>query len=214
MVADRPDATWRAAHGALLLLCLLLPAVFADFRRWPLYMLAPLLVYAVLLFIPPLWRTCCWFRLGHDGPLILTATSVVIVASAAALVVYHVLFRPDVTELARRLPIHELGGPLVAGPVFAVLNALLEELIFRGVLYDAVEAQGGWRTALCVTAVVFGYAHLNGYPPGVVGGVLAGIYGVMLGGLRRLSGGLVAPFVAHIIADAVIFGIFLNAGVV
>jgi uncharacterized protein len=212
---DGPDAARRAAHGLLLLPCFLLPALFEPLARWPFYLLAPLLAYALLvLAVPALRRTCRWLRPGHDGRAVLAATLGVVVASSSALLLFHALMRPDVTELAARLPVRELGGPLPAAVVFSVLNALMEELIFRGVLYDALEAQRGWRTAVAATAVAFGWAHLNGYPPGVVGGVLAGIYGVMLGLLRRLADGLAAPFAAHVVADATIFGIFVWAGAV
>jgi hypothetical protein len=34
---------------------------------------------------------------------------------------------------------------------------------------------------------------------------LASVYGVSLGALRVRSGGLMAPFIAHVCADAVIF---------
>ena len=89
--------------------------------------------------------------------------------------------------------------------VFSFLNALLEEIIFRGILLDALDSQIGLRWALLVQAVVFGTGHmLGGYPPGVVGAVLAAIYGLMLVMLRVHSRGLAAPYLAHVVADATI----------
>jgi hypothetical protein len=40
--------------------------------------------------------------------------------------------------------------------------------------------------------------------------VLASIYGLMLGMLRTWAGGLAAPVIAHIFADATIFAIVAN----
>jgi membrane protease YdiL (CAAX protease family) len=67
----------------------------------------------------------------------------------------------------------------------------------------------GALPAMFIQGVAFGIVHANGFPRGVVGVVLASVYGVSLGLLRLRSGGLLAPFVAHVIADATIFGILL-----
>ena len=53
----------------------------------------------------------------------------------------------------------------------------------------------------------FGLGHLNGYPPGWTGAVLSGVFGLALGVLRRYSGGLLAPVIAHVSADATIISI-------
>ena len=103
---------------------------------------------------------------------------------------------------------------LVAGFVFAALNAILEELVFRGVLLDALEAQWGGMVAVVTTAILFGLGHLSGYPPGRDGAILAGLYGVVLGWLRVRTGGLFLPIFAHIGADATIYGILVYAGAI
>lgn len=53
--------------------------------------------------------------------------------------------------------------------------------------------------------LVFGCGHLHGYPPGPLGAVLAGLYGLGLGWLRVFSGGLGWPVVARVVADATLF---------
>jgi uncharacterized protein len=106
-----------------------------------------------------------------------------------------------------------IGSVTLAGVCFAVMNALLEEIAFRGVLYNSLESAWGWAVAIVGTGVIFGAFHGAGYPPGVLGGVLAGIYGIMLGWLRWRSGGLAAPVVAHVFADATIFVILAQAPV-
>jgi membrane protease YdiL (CAAX protease family) len=54
---------------------------------------------------------------------------------------------------------------------------------------------------------------MRGYPSGALGALLAGIYGVCLGWLRVFSGGLGLPVLAHIAADATIFTMVANSGV-
>jgi membrane protease YdiL (CAAX protease family) len=194
---------------------LVLPPFVPKLRWWPLYMVVPLAIYFVVVsLIPPLWRTCRWFALGRVNGPAAGATIGIIQVSSSALVLYQAAAQPDVTPLVSRLPLAGLGNTLLAGACFAVLNALLEELIFRGILYDAVAAQWGWGAAVGATAVAFGVGHVNGYPPGWLGSVLAGIYGVMLGLLRWYTRGLVLPVVAHVFADATIYIILVSAGAV
>jgi membrane protease YdiL (CAAX protease family) len=178
-------------------------------------MLVPLAGYLVLVgLIAPLRRTCHWFAIGRFDWPAAGATAGIILVSASALVLYQAAVGPDVTPLVSRLPLTALGNVVLAGACFAVVNAVLEELIFRGVLYDAVASQWGWWVAVGVTAVAFGVGHVNGYPPGWLGSVLAGSYGVMLGLLRWHTRGLALPAVAHVFADATIYGILVWAGAV
>jgi membrane protease YdiL (CAAX protease family) len=58
---------------------------------------------------------------------------------------------------------------------------------------------------------MFGIGHLGGYPPGLLGALLATLYGVALGLLRHFSKGIGAAVVAHVFADATIFGIVAYA---
>jgi len=131
--------------------------------------------------------------------------------STLGLVLYQHLMKPDVDALAARLPGTLLGSAILAGACFSFVNAALEEVLFRGVLYDALESQWGWQTAVIISSTFFGVLHTAGYPPGSLGAVMAGIYGVLLGGLRRETGGLLWPIVAHVVADATIFAILFHA---
>jgi membrane protease YdiL (CAAX protease family) len=180
--------------------------------HWPWYFLVPLLIYAaVVLAVPPLRRSVRWLRIGRLDGLALAATMGIMLISSTVLVLYQVLFHPDLSELADRLPLHTGMPMLAAGAVFALSNAVMEELIFRGVLQDALVSQVGRSAGLVVQAVVFGLGHAAGYPPGALGVVLAGLYGLVLGVLREWSAGLGAASIAHVGADATIFVIVVAA---
>jgi CAAX protease family protein len=94
---------------------------------------------------------------------------------------------------------------VAAGVAFAVVNAFVEEVLFRGAILHHLGRVLGNGPAVLVQALAFGALHLNGYPYGVTGVGLASAYGLVLGALRLRSGGLLAPWVAHVCADAVIF---------
>jgi membrane protease YdiL (CAAX protease family) len=76
---------------------------------------------------------------------------------------------------------------------------------------DALDrALGDGHASVGIQAILFGAHHyLAGFPNGASGLVLTLIYGFLLGILRRLSGGMLAPLMAHIAADLVIFIILL-----
>ena len=96
---------------------------------------------------------------------------------------------------------------LVIVPGFALANAAAEELIFRGVLQDALEHSFPARAwlVLGLQASAFAAAHFQaGFPNGPLGYAMTFVYALMLGYLRRRTGGLLAPWATHVAADAVI----------
>jgi CAAX protease family protein len=197
-------------HAALLCVLFALPLAIPALRPWPLYLLVPLAVYfPIVALVPPLRRGLVWLRFGRlDGP-VLAWTAAVIVVSSAALAAWFVLARPDVGDLAEQIP--HLGPAALAllGLGFSVLNALMEEVAFRGVMQEALTAEWGPGWGIGLQGVLFGVIHAQGFPRGVEGMVMASVYGVVLGALRQRSGGLAASSIAHVCADATIFALLV-----
>lgn len=77
--------------------------------------------------------------------------------------------------------------------LISVLAGMAEELLFRGVLQPLV----GWPAA----SLLFGVVHVGGR--GFIGyGAWAACIGALFGGLMVVTGGLLAPIVAHAVYDA------------
>ena len=77
--------------------------------------------------------------------------------------------------------------------VISVLAGLGEELLFRGVLQPVI--------GLPLASLVFGAVHVGGR--GFIGyGVWAACIGALFGWLMVVTGGLLAPIVAHAVYDA------------
>lgn len=94
-------------------------------------------------------------------------------------------------------------APINAGialwtPVVALV-AVAEEVAVRGALFSAVRSSHGGAAALVVTTLLFALMHVPLYGIGSVPLDLA--VGLLLGGLRIVSGGVFAPALAHVIAD-------------
>jgi membrane protease YdiL (CAAX protease family) len=202
-----------AVHGTVFLAALGLVAVGLSPPSWPWYLLLPLLGYAlVVLAWPRLRRTVPRLAFGRMEGWPLAAAVGLGVATSAVLVAFQTLARPDVADLAAGLPVAAFGNLLFAGICFSAVNATLEELIFRGILWEVAAAEWNVSVALGATTALFGLGHLHGYPPGPLGAVLAGIFGLALGLLRCWAGGLGLAIAVHVCADATIFGLLSWSG--
>jgi membrane protease YdiL (CAAX protease family) len=195
-----------AIHAAVFLTAFVVAVTAISPLRWPWYLVLPLAAYALIVAVwPPLRRTTPRFSLGRMSGWPLAAAVVLAVATVTALVGFHLLARPDVTGLAAGLPVAAFGSLLIAGVCFSTINAALEELIFRGILWEATAADWNRGIALGATSILFGVGHVHGYPPGPLGAVMAGVFGLALGLLRLWTGGLGLAILVHICADATIF---------
>jgi membrane protease YdiL (CAAX protease family) len=126
-----------------------------------------------------------------------------------ALVAWFVVFRPDVSALTEGIP--DVGPAMLAlGALgFVLITAFCEELIWRGIIQTRLTTLLSAREAIFLQALSFGAAHAHGFPRGAVGVALVSIWGIGLGMLRSRAGGLLAPMLAHVVADTTIAGIVL-----
>lgn len=200
------DRDWRALHGGLLLLFAPVPTLLPGLKLWPWHFALPLLGYAaVVLLCPPLRRSLHWLHFGRFDLRVLAVSGGIILIASVTLLLFQLLFEPDLAHVREQFPAVTGSELVLFGVYFSLLNALLEELVFRGVLQDALESQFRPITALLLQASCFGMAHYQGYPMGALGVLLAAIYGLLLGWLRNWVGGLAAPVLIHVCADATIF---------
>lgn len=215
MTQSTTQTDWRLAHGVAFILLMACALAFPVLRRWPWVWLAPFLAYfALVICVPRLRRSVGWLRAGRLSSASVAVTIAVMALTVLALVLFHATAQPDVRGYRAAIPFDALGGVVVAGVVFTIVNATLEELVFRGVLFDALQSQWGMWVTLAATALLFGLGHLRGYPSGVVGACLAALFGFAMGVLRLWTGGLALPIVAHMAADATIYGILVHSGAV
>ena len=91
------------------------------------------------------------------------------------------------------------GPSFVPWAAVTILVATTEEVVLRGALFRALADGAGWVMALLGTSVLFAVLHVPLYGWHVVPLDLG--VGLFLGGLRMLTGGTVAPAIAHAVAD-------------
>lgn len=204
---------WRRGARPLLDLgafgALLVGSASVD-RLMQLWPLPPCIAIAGLLLLvrpatreggaPPFLRRGVLTRQTH---LLIVGSALV---AGIALLAWFALVQPDYSAV-RTVLFPPLSTPvLFLGVVlFSALNGALEELAYRGILLDALDASLGAGVApVLLQAIAFGALHIGGFPSGAAGVLLATIFGVMMGTIRRETRGLLAPWLAHILADMAI----------
>jgi uncharacterized protein len=96
------------------------------------------------------------------------------------------------------------------GLLFACLNAAVEEAFYRGVIMHALLGTVGTIPALALQAAAFGLLHTEGTPSGPAGVALTAGYGLLLGVIRLKAHGLLAPWLAHVLADLTVVAVIAS----
>ena len=229
MVLPRTFAVWAASILALLtvfaisfrfiqaihllsfsLLWLTLPLLLPVLGFWPQILLLPIIIYAlVVTAIPNLRRSVLWLRAGRLTSDIILLILATVVLSSITLVGWYLQFQPNISSHLVMIPKLPMGLLPLACLGFAMLNAAMEEIVFRGIIMQALDsALGAGNLTVVIQAGSFASFHyLAGFPNGVWGFAMVFVYGFMLGMLRRRAQGILAPWIAHVLADITIFAI-------
>jgi len=198
-----PRIRWRSippAAAALLEVGLLfLPAIPAYIWFWPvasgnLKEIAQIIVY-IYFTIGALWVGRRWsmsaLGLNQRGIWLGLACGAVLIG-ARALILLGVPIQGSPHALS--------WGYLISQTAFYVgLVGLCEELLFRGVIYRALEDWGGTRLAIWISSVAFGLWHIFGQ--GALVGAATFFYGLVFALARWRAGGILGLIFAHGLMD-------------
>jgi membrane protease YdiL (CAAX protease family) len=217
MTKTEPITNWPVVHGFVYLLALLstnaVPWPWPWVAQW-----SPFILYVIIVgCVPSLRRSIGWLRIGR---ITLRTSAVTLVIIGVVITVLFVIPQARFPrEFEQVLPCRTIFGVFISGVLFAVINATVQELVWRGVLFDSLESISGRWGAILVSAFVFGITHLPatkflGVGFGVGFASLAMDFGVALGFLRAWSGGLALPIAVHVAADATIAYRAIHAGTV
>ena len=201
-----------AMHLNLLLLCICIIKFFPHLTLFPFMYLTAFGLYAYpVLVVKELRQSVGWLRLGSFSVKVWMLIVGTIAISCLALILWVHLLSPDLSRYGGLIPKTSLPLILLFGFGFCTFNAAREEIIWRGVVMEALDsAFGPGVLAMLIQALSFAVAHyLSGFPNGVPGTAMVFVYGIMLGMVRRKSKGIVACWLAHVAADFTIFCLIL-----
>ena len=204
-----------ALHTTLLFFLMavtgLLPLEDTLFSTIPiLSLIIPLALSFAIMSVRPHWRAAIApLERGHTDLISNTLAAVTAIGSAAALLIW--AGWTDNLGLGKAMMENALTAPfwlvvLVGLPVFAVFNAVTEEIVYRGVLQPALTKVGlPFVLTNVLQSAAFAALHYEmGFPNGAVGYGMVFVYGLFLGFLRMRTNGLALPIATHAIADLVI----------
>jgi membrane protease YdiL (CAAX protease family) len=195
-------------HFNVLIVCYYLMRFFPRFPLYPFSNVTFLLLYVyVVMLIPALRGSVGWLRSGKFDATTWSLVAITIVVPIVALMLWVHFLSPDLGRYANMVPQFPMWLIALYAVANAMFNAALEETIWRGVMLEALDsALGPGVWVLLIQAISFGAAHYhNGFPNGIIGAAMAGIFGIMLGVIRRKSKGMLAGWLAHTAVDAAIF---------
>lgn len=183
-------------------------------RLWP--ALVPLLA-AFGLYLLCIWRVrtlragATWLRRGSLAPvrwLVLAVIPVAVVGLVAwAAVVGNAGLSEGTQQAIASVRGVSLWLLLPGAVLFACANAAAEELFYRGIFMEALLGTVAVMPAVVLQAVSYGLQHTQGFPSGSLGVTLATVYGLVLGVIRIKANGLLAPWLAHVVADLTVIAL-------
>nr|WP_321492735.1 CPBP family intramembrane glutamic endopeptidase [uncultured Desulfobacter sp.] len=166
----------------------------------------------IVLLFPDLRQSYMRLQRGEINKDVFLVMLATIFISTLALIGWCWLLKPDLSIYFGQIPNMPLILIPLAGLAFSVLNAVMEEFVFRGIIMNG--ASNAFKTStisVLFQAVAFGLFHYHGgFPNGIIGASLTFVYGVLLGYIRNKSQGMMAPIVTHIFADLVLFSILIT----
>lgn len=161
------------------------------------WLLQAMLVMEIIdtIIIVAAWRSLGRPSVSYSGvsrPLAWGAAAPGLALLLALNYVYHFVlsqFVPTIDDPERLLS----GYELLHLASYCVQPAIIEELFFRGLVLDWFRTSMTTRGALVVSSVMFGMVHI--YAPASVPYLV--VAGLVLGGARIMSNGLVLPMILH-----------------
>lgn len=189
--------------GTMNLACILVAPLAAE---WPLSAVIAVGIYMAVVSVSPWLRQSSGWR-GWNLPRRwnLALTAIVGLLGFAVVMGWVWLLRPDLSGQVAAVPRASPVALVLFSLVFAVQNSFAEEVVYRGVFMHALETTlGSQRMALALQAVIFGLIHVRGFPSGLSGMIIAGLIGLAFGHLRLRTRGILAPWLAHAIANTLV----------
>lgn len=132
-----------------------------------------------------------WLNIGISIGLMITAVTTIVVWLQAA--------------RKGELTVRHMPRLFLLSLPFAVVNAGVEEAIFRLALCNALGAALPMMTVALISGLLFGLPHYFGHPGKLPGVVLAGFLGWLMCLSVLQTGGMAWAWAIHVVQDVVIF---------
>ncbi len=163
------------------------------------YFIFPILIFtALLIALPSLRKDVDWWKVDLLSNQILVQAGVAIVLGCGVMMLYIHFNQESLARFIDMLPTGGLLKIVLLGVAFALLNAVVEEYIIRGMVWNGLaKTFSKPQLITLIQAALFGLSHYWGLPGGLMGVLMVFIWSLAMGYFRIKTGGLIIVIVAH-----------------
>jgi hypothetical protein len=147
----------------------------------------------------PFWRTLGWEWPGHFGPWKSVGIAVSLLAVGVAVTYF---FGGPKTELEEMIN-SSFRTRVVTAILAATTGPLVEEVIYRGVIYSALQRLIGVVWTVLVVSMLFAGVHVYQYRSNIWVIAVICLLSVTLTLVRAYSGRLLPPFIIHFVFNGI-----------
>ncbi len=173
-------------------------------------LISTLLNFALVIVVQMFFRRYDNRRFGKDERIwpawkIIIGVLIVSVAGVAGNYLIQVSGLEDIFTFYQKIEnlTFSYQNPIILILTTVIIGPIAEELTFRGLVQRRARVWLKPGTAIVVSSLIFGLAHMN-----MIQLIYAFGIGLLLGYLYEKSGNLIAPILAHMAANAVTIAIF------
>lgn len=167
------------------------------------YFLIPILIYSGLVMAFPYFRRSIdWWKIDDVNPILIRQTIIAVALGCGLMYLYIVNNQESLARFIGMLPTGSLFKILSLGIAFALLNAVAEEYIIRGMFWNGLaKIISNQNTINWIQAAFFGLSHYFGLPGGIYGVVMVFFWSLIMGHFRIKTGGIILVIVAHFVLN-------------
>lgn len=171
------------------------------------FFLFPIVIYTLLIItIPEIKRNTLWFTKDKINKKTILLIIAMTLASITSLIIWGNYNTNNLDYFVNNMPKVPLVWIIINGILFALFNAIAEEYLSRGMLYNTIEKlTSNTTTIIVVQAIVFALFHYKGFPGGINGMIMVFCWSLVLGIIRFRTKGLIGVLIAHFFADLAIY---------
>jgi membrane protease YdiL (CAAX protease family) len=163
------------------------------------YFIGPILLFTLaLILFPSIRASIDWWKIDNFDRKTNIQLMLAILLGCGAMYIYVIYNQESLARFIGMLPQGSLLKILFLGIVFSLLNAVVEEYIIRGMVWNGLSKIFSNTLAInLIQASMFGASHYFGLPGGITGVALVFFWSLIMGHFRIKSGGIITVIIAH-----------------
>lgn len=141
-----------------------------------------------------IFKVCRFEKLSLDKVVVSILAGVTFVSFSSILLFFLNFLLPSALENHQEnMQLLESGGLLLFFLSAGIMAPFIEEIMFRGIIFDELERKSSLKLTIIIQGLLFGIYHLN-----IAQGLYASVMGIVLGLILIWTGSIWAPILVHL----------------